>query len=420
MGYGRRYSRYSSSEVTAVKKDDESVYARQLGSGFRNLRFEEPLEREFRQAYTDRNLDFVRWSLGLALLLVVVLSLLDWQVLPAELAQPSIVLRCVIMVPIIFLALWATFPHRLTKYVQHTLMLAAAAVGAAAIAVGGVAHSAGLQVPVSGLVVTTVYVYLLLGLRLAPALTVALPLFGLFLALAVVSGQPAGALPYQIVFIGFANVIGAAGCYRLEHSARTIFLENQILNILAGSDALTGIPNRRMFNTHLHTVWREAHRESRSLAVGLIDVDHFKRFNDRYGHQAGDVCLRRIAHSIMRSARRPLDFTARFGGEEFAVVLYDPDPDYIEKLANRIRTSIALLDIPHEDSETAERVTVSIGMALAGPGSDRSAAGLLQLADEALYEAKAAGRNCVAVIRADQAHGQTGVFRGPWVVKKKA
>ena len=358
--------------------------------------------------------------MGLALLLVVVLCLLDWRMLPPEFSGGALLLRGGVMVPAILFALWSTYPHRMARHVERMLMLTAAAVGVGAIGVGLIAHGAGLQLPFSGLVVTTIYIYLLLGLRLVPALLVAAPLLVSFLILASVADQPPEALWYQTVFIVFANVIGVAGCYKLEHAARTIFLENQILNILAGSDALTGIPNRRMFNTHLQSVWRQAQRDSRGLAVGLIDVDYFKRFNDRYGHQAGDVCLRRVAHTIMRCARRPLDFTARFGGEEFAVVLFDPDPDYIEKLANRIRTNIAVLDIPHEGSEVSERVTVSIGMVLAGPDSGRSAEGLLQLADEALYEAKEAGRNCVAVVRAAQDHSETGVFRGPWEIKKEA
>ena len=158
-----------------VHDDDESIYARQLGQGFSNLRFEEPLEREIRQAYTDRNLLFVRWSLGLALLLVAVLSWLDWVLLPPAFYEKSILLRAVVMGPVIFLALWSTFPHRLAKYVQHMLMLAAASVGIAALGVGWVAHSAGLQVPFSGVVTTTFYIYMLLGLRLVPALSVAVP-----------------------------------------------------------------------------------------------------------------------------------------------------------------------------------------------------------------------------------------------------
>jgi diguanylate cyclase (GGDEF)-like protein len=403
-----------------VHEDDQSVYARQLSDGFKRLRFEQPLERDFRHAYIAGNLEFVRWSLGLGLLMVVLLCLLDWQILPPEFSRNALLLRGGVMVPAIFIALWSTYPHRMARYVEHTLMAAAAAVGVGAIGVGLIAHRAGVEVPFSGLVVTTIYIYLLLGLRLVPALTVATPLLGSFLMLTLMSDQRPEAFWYQLVFIVFANIIGVAGCYKLEHAGRTIFLENQILNILAGSDALTGIPNRRMFNSHLQSVWRQAQRDSRGLAVGLIDVDYFKRFNDRYGHQAGDVCLRRIAHTIMRCARRPLDFTARFGGEEFAVVLFDPDPDYIEKLANRIRTNIAVLDIPHEDSDVSERVTVSIGMVLAGPDSGRSAEGLLQLADEALYEAKEAGRNCVAVVRVEQNQSATGVFRGPWAIKKEA
>ncbi len=138
--------------------------------------------------------------------------------------------------------------------------------------------------------------------------------------------------------------------------------------------------------------------------VILVDIDHFKRFNDLYGHQAGDDCIRQVASIIARAAKRPLDFCARYGGEEFALVLYAPSGNDPGALPEQIRRDIMLEGLPHADSDAASVITVSVGSAIAEPGTKRSLAGLIQTADEALYRAKQIGRNRVL-------HIDSGVVR---------
>jgi diguanylate cyclase (GGDEF)-like protein len=144
--------------------------------------------------------------------------------------------------------------------------------------------------------------------------------------------------------------------------------------------------------------------------VLLIDIDCFKDYNDRYGHQAGDECLRAVAISLSQCARRPLDFVARYGGEEFAIVLYEASREYVAEVLTRIQRSIAELNIPHEASTVASRLTVSVGAAFVQPSAGRTYQGLIQLADEALYSAKEQGRNCVVSMEAEYQTLRTGTF----------
>jgi diguanylate cyclase (GGDEF)-like protein len=130
----------------------------------------------------------------------------------------------------------------------------------------------------------------------------------------------------------------------------------------------------------------------------LLDVDHFKPYNDRYGHQAGDVVLRKVAHAIQGCVRRPLDLVARYGGEEFTAILYDTDAGRTESAAERIRKAVEELAIEHRGSRVGSVLTISIGAAVIAPDPRRSPSGALQLADEALYRAKSNGRNRVEIM----------------------
>jgi diguanylate cyclase (GGDEF)-like protein len=147
----------------------------------------------------------------------------------------------------------------------------------------------------------------------------------------------------------------------------------------------------------------------------MIDIDYFKQYNDDFGHQDGDFALRSVARIIQGFARRPLDLAARYGGEEFAVILYEASREYVAEVLTRIQRSIAELNIPHEASRVASRLTVSIGAAFILPGANRTHDGLIQLADEALYSAKEQGRNRVVVLEAEYNTLRTGRFerRGP-------
>ena len=206
------------------------------------------------------------------------------------------------------------------------------------------------------------------------------------------------------------NGIGWFCCYQLEHYARQSFLESKVLSQLAERDGLTGLHNRRSFDQYIERIWRQSRREHETLTIMLIDIDHFKAFNDFYGHQAGDDALKQVARVISMSAQRPLDFAARFGGEEFALVLYGPASGYGRELPDQLRESVRDLKIVHDGSDTQHYLTVSIGVAMVHPEAKRSIAGAIQMADEALYEAKEAGRNRV-VVRAPDAYVQTGRFR---------
>lgn len=175
------------------------------------------------------------------------------------------------------------------------------------------------------------------------------------------------------------------------------------LSVLAVTDGLTGLANRRMFDKQLETEWVRASRERSPVSLLLVDVDQFKAYNDIYGHQAGDECLRTIARTIASAARRPGDLVARYGGEELVVLLPDLDEAGAAAVAEEIRAKVEALRVQHEASAPSRVLTVSIGSATHVPTLDRSRIGpthLITLADAALYRAKQDGRNRVATAKA--------------------
>lgn len=172
---------------------------------------------------------------------------------------------------------------------------------------------------------------------------------------------------------------------------------NLELQRLSMTDGLTGIANRRMFDVALAREWRRCQRIKKPMSVVMIDVDHFKKYNDRYGHQEGDDCLRAIAQELARSAPRPGDLVARYGGEEFVMLLSETDEDGAHWVANRIRQHVEGLNLPHEDTNHGH-VTVSCGVSSVVPGNELSADMLVKSADNALYLSKNQGRNTVTYL----------------------
>ncbi|MBI2747240.1 MAG: GGDEF domain-containing protein [Burkholderiales bacterium] len=178
---------------------------------------------------------------------------------------------------------------------------------------------------------------------------------------------------------------------------RTAELEavNRQLAALSSTDALTGLANRRRFDEVWETEWQRAARMGLPLALALIDVDHFKAYNDHYGHQAGDACLRDVASLLAAEARRSGELVARYGGEEFVLVLPGVTADEARTVAERIRAAVEGRAMPHEHSPVAGFVTISIGVASARVQRAEQADVLLKEADGALYLAKHQGRNRV-------------------------
>ncbi len=169
------------------------------------------------------------------------------------------------------------------------------------------------------------------------------------------------------------------------------------LKRLSFEDALTGVKNRRFFDEQLRSAWALLQRTNQPLSLLILDVDDFKRYNDRYGHQQGDAALRAVAQVVTEVLRRAVDTVARYGGEEFAAILPGTSVEDARVLAGRVRAEVLALGLPHETSKVANVVTVTIGVASAGARSDMEAGELLRLADEALYTGKHSGKNIVAV-----------------------
>lgn len=172
----------------------------------------------------------------------------------------------------------------------------------------------------------------------------------------------------------------------------TIHKNHQTLQKLSNTDELTGVANRRVFEDHLDREWHHGRREKQPLSLIFMDIDYFKEFNDMFGHQAGDECLRKVAQTAKNTINRPRDLIARYGGEEFVIALPETELKDAVRLAEKVRRQVEQLQIPHSEGE---HVTVSIGVASVVPTKTMDKELLIESADKALYKAKALGRNRV-------------------------
>lgn len=173
-------------------------------------------------------------------------------------------------------------------------------------------------------------------------------------------------------------------------------IKTELLEKLSSQDGLTEIPNRRHFNERAKLEWQRAQRVGLPLSLIMIDIDHFKQYNDHYGHAAGDACLKQVARALTSCVERPLDLVARYGGEEFVALLPETDCSGARHLAEQMRAAVEALSIPHADSSIASVVTLSVGVATHKDGNAKADLSQLQAcADQALYRAKHQGRNRV-------------------------
>jgi diguanylate cyclase (GGDEF)-like protein len=180
----------------------------------------------------------------------------------------------------------------------------------------------------------------------------------------------------------------------LQDASARLEAANRQLEIAALSDALTGIANRRRFDAAITVEISRALRSSATFSLLLFDIDKFKAYNDRFGHPAGDACLRSVAQALARAIRRPGDIVARYGGEEFVALLPHAEIDGGQRVAERARVAVRALGLANPDGP-AGIVTVSIGVATFAPERHPGAADVIAEADRCLYAAKAAGRDCV-------------------------
>jgi diguanylate cyclase (GGDEF)-like protein len=385
-------------------------HARQLKAGFPWLTFDATLEPEFRKTVLDENLRHIRINLCLAVTMTVAFSALEAVVLGPELNRVPSMIHMLAMLPILLLCFAASFSVRRHRIYPPLALSAATVLGLSVVAIQLIASLGGASMVFPCLVLTSIFIYFMGGLIFYHALAANVIVALAYLAAGTALQLPGREFAYDALSIVAVNLFCASVVYMHEKTSRTRFLEAALLREMVARDGLTGIQNRRMFDRHIQRAWQQAVRDGQRVAVVLVDIDCFKDYNDRYGHQAGDECLRAVAVSLNQCARRPLDFVARYGGEEFAVVLYEASREYVAEVLTRIQRSIAELNIPHEASRVASRLTVSIGAALIQPGANRTHEGLIQLADEALYSAKEQGRNRIVVMEAEYHALRTGRF----------
>ncbi len=319
-------------------------------------------------------------------------------------------LRLLVMIPMLLACFAATFALRRRRIFTPLALFTAVAAGMCVVAIQVIAQSGGAPLVVPRLEIYAIFVYFMMGLMFYHSLALNLLIVLAYLAAGTMLQLPGREFAFDMLSVAATNVFCASVAYMHEKTSRLRFLEAALLREMVARDGLTGIQNRRMFDQHIQRVWSQAVRDTQRVAVLLVDIDCFKDYNDRYGHQAGDECLRAVAVSLSQCARRPMDFVARYGGEEFAVILYEASREYVAEVLTRIQRSIAELNIPHEASRVASRLTVSIGAAFVLPGANRTHDGLVQLADEALYGAKEQGRNRVVVLEAEYHTLRTGRF----------
>jgi diguanylate cyclase (GGDEF)-like protein len=174
-------------------------------------------------------------------------------------------------------------------------------------------------------------------------------------------------------------------------------LANRELQAITNIDGLTGVGNRRYFDSLIHEEWRRARRERNCLALIMIDIDGFKAFNDAFGHQKGDECLRQVAQALTSVVNRAGDFVVRYGGEEFAAVLSNTSLAGAVSVAEKLRLEVAGLNIRHDASPTGGLLTISMGVAVVIPRLDGHIYDLIAAADQALYKAKNSGRDRIVV-----------------------
>lgn len=296
----------------------------------------------------------------------------------------------------VILALLVVLAARRLPRAYHRLsMLALVLIGVTSAYIANVFKLRGLpQADIAQLVIIAA-VFLPVGLTFMQSLVVAVLITVATAGTGLVMLEP-GHLAEHIrlsILMLFAVLVSAVGAWLRERAERDQFLLRRMLHNRAMSDALTGIANRRGFEEHVSMALLQARRDRVPVVFAVLDVDHFKRYNDRYGHQAGDIALVLIARAIDSKLRPPMDMVGRLGGEEFGLLLYDTTPEKAQERLERVAQAIAELKIEHAASPTAQHITVSMGAV--GFDGQEAAADLYRRADAALYSGKASGRNRV-------------------------
>lgn len=403
--------------MPSSQADDAALIDRLLDKGFPWMRFPGALEQRFLNDGARRRLRYCCLSGVLSLLVFNGFLVVDYLMVN-DIFWLAVQLRMGVFTPVaaVLLLLGWLAPGWVLRYIPplvvEGIVLVSGLCAAASLAfILSTTHSPLSQYYHVGFTVVVMYGNLVQRLRFWYAVVLSLAIYAIHIGavLMVPSSEPRLIVP--ILFLMAATVcFSLTANYAFERDERKRYLRSlrqsgllndlgdahQRLQELSRIDVLTGLYNRLHFQEHLQKVWQRAERDRDEVSIVMIDVDHFKKYNDRHGHPAGDVCLSRVADALTASARRPTDLVVRFGGEEFIVLLPHTGAPMARQVAERIRQAVESLGLSHGGSDTAPVVTVSVGVATVRAGGRQGAAELISAADAALYRAKAQGRNQVA------------------------
>ena len=386
-----------------------SPYAAELRGGFANLRFSPAMEAQYLRTHLRLSRTLIRVACVLVVMLAIVRfaeqGLASFEQRGLSLLSLALVLASALVLGAMT---WTRVFERLFLPWARIIVPVRNVVVVANVAAAATHGQAEMLMLLPAMLLGP---FFFMALRFRAALLSGVLTVASFAAMAAFFGMAPTLALHSSVFLIMALIACAVAAWHIEKWSRTAFLEQHLIVELAQHDALTGAKNRRVFDDHLAHLWLRGIADSRALAILLIDVDHFKAYNDRYGHQAGDEALRRVAQTVKLSVPGALDIVARYGGEEFAAVLYGVDAEQATAVADRMRCAVKELCIEHGNSRTASSVTISVGVAVIEPTAERNVRGALQLADQALYAAKARGRNRVELMKeAEHRMMVTGIF----------
>lgn len=386
------------------------------------LRFPAPLEQLFRLHVRQRAMDLLNYAWWVILTFYAFLGIMTWNQLqafsdPVYLDQNEVIWWWIFLSEGAVVAAMLSLP-RLPKldglFRYYVLLIAMTAVSVITIGTSAFPDSFFNQHSSYVVILIIAIIYGIGGLSLFMAM---LACFGsAVLSLIVIKRYD---LWYNwghfSQYVVLANAVGILLGYLLEHRDRIMFLQSELLSLekrkvdqlsqefsrLSREDVLSGLANRRHFNEVFQQEWDRARRDKRSLGLVFVDVDHFKLFNDTHGHVEGDKALSMVGVALKMALRRSGDMAARYGGEEFVVLLPGTDLNGAIEVAQKVARAVQSLRIAHRSSSVGEYVTVSMGVAAVMPEGDMRSAQLLTQADEAVYAAKEAGRNCIMTVRSD-------------------
>jgi diguanylate cyclase (GGDEF)-like protein len=381
---------------------DQTMARRSLTLGFPAV-----LEQQFAREVLVKRLTMITVAGGAAVVLFAGMLLPDWLMTP-EMLYPALVLRLLVFPTLVLGGL--VLLHRWRNPMLNEWSVALAGLLAMVLDAIPLILSGTQMAFLRSVEINLVVVFTCALARFWPAVVVALGACLTHAATRWLIPDETGVMGEAISLLLLSSLVFTLyASYHLERDERMAFLlglreqlldralqdEHDRMASLATTDALTGVANRRSFERYLSDTLTRAKHPPRWVTLVMIDIDHFKRYNDHYGHQPGDACLKAVAEAIGQCLRRPVDLVARLGGEEFAVVMPDIDADAAMAASERIRRAVQMLGVSHAASLGAPVVTVSVGVASSPPSSPLSMEALLGRADDALYRAKTEGRNRV-------------------------